>query len=42
MCYSPALGLADHSLPAPIYWAYGIASIKETDHRFAGQKIDYI
>lgn len=36
LCYAPKLGLAPSRLPAPTYWADGIAAIGPTDHRFSG------
>ena len=37
MAYAPSLGFRPHSLPAPLYWADGIASIGPTNHQFSGQ-----
>ncbi len=36
LSYAPGLGLAPHALPAPIYWADGIAAVGEKNHQFAG------
>jgi hypothetical protein len=38
LCYSPSLGVKPH-LPAPIYWADGIAKTSVRDHRFSGQRV---
>ena len=42
LCYGPSLGLRPHLLPAPIYWANGIASIGPTNRQFAGQCHDEV
>ena len=34
---APSLGMKPHRSPAPIYWANGIAGIKETNCQFRGQ-----
>lgn len=39
---SPGLGLHDRYLPAPIYWADGIAGASNNDLRFRGQKVQHI
>ena len=36
---TPGLGLRGRTLPAPIYWADGIAGASERDLRFRGQSI---
>jgi hypothetical protein len=38
LCYAPSLGMKPHRSPAPVYWANGIASIKETNCQFRGQR----
>ncbi|MBE9569122.1 MAG: hypothetical protein IMF11_00715 [Proteobacteria bacterium] len=38
LSFSPSLGLRPHGLPAPIYWANGIASIGPRNRQFGGQK----
>jgi hypothetical protein len=39
MSFSPGLGLHRHTLPAPVYWADGIAGASDTDLRFRGQRV---
>lgn len=39
MCSAPGLGLGNHTLPAPIYWADGIAGASDTDLRFRGHVV---
>jgi hypothetical protein len=36
LCYAPTLGLRPTRLPAPLYWANGLAAISENNHQFAG------
>lgn len=36
LCSAPGLGNGQHTLPAPIYWADGIAGASDTDLRFRG------
>lgn len=36
---TPGLGLRERKLPAPIYWADGIAGASDTDLRFRGQHV---
>lgn len=38
LVHAPSLGNQAHKLPAPIYWADGIAKASDTDLRFRGQK----
>ena len=38
LVHAPGLGNKERSLPAPIYWADGIAGASENDLRFRGQK----
>ena len=42
LVHAPGLGNKEHSLPAPIYWADGIAGASENDLRFRGQKTTLI
>ena len=39
LSYTPGLGLAQHALPGPVYWADGIAAIGGMNNQFAGQRI---
>ncbi len=39
LCFAPGLGLSRHTLPAPIYWADGIAKASDSDLRYRGQKV---
>lgn len=39
MSFAPGLGLHRHTLPAPVYWADGIAGAGDTDLRFRGQPV---
>lgn len=39
---APGLGMHTHHLPAPIYWADGIAGTSPDDLRFRGQKTEHI
>jgi len=36
LCFSPKLSFQPSSIPAPIYWADGIASVSNTNLQFAG------
>ena len=36
LCYAPTLGLNPTNLPAPVYWANGVAAISEHNHQFSG------
>ena len=38
LCFSPKLSIQPSSIPAPIYWADGIASISNVNLQFAGWK----
>ncbi len=38
LSYTPGQGLATHALPAPIYWADGVAAIANNNHQFSGIK----
>lgn len=36
LCYAPTLGLLPSRIPAPVYWADGIAAIGPLNHQFSG------
>ena len=39
LTFSPGLGLHRRTLPAPLYWADGIAGASDDDLRFRGQRV---
>jgi hypothetical protein len=42
LVYAPGLGNKERTLPAPIYWADGIAAASNIDLRFRGQQTTHI
>ncbi len=40
--FAPGLGLKRRTLPAPIYWADGIAGADDSDLRFRGQRVVFV
>ena len=42
LVYAPGLGNKERTLPAPIYWADGIAAASDIDLRFRGQQTTHI